>query len=166
MHTALTQRVTKPCAHSRQLAAVSPGSLAGSCFMSEKCTACPRYKPHSQGRAPDTGAVIEAFHPSGASFSCAAVAWSSFVCRFIVHSAIAPVRERCRPTRRCSRRATRCARGTRLSWGVSAPRKAWRIWSGESPGMVRVNHPPLPSVAPLAERCLGRGDWGMREQER
>ena len=26
--------------------------------------------------------------------------------------------------------------------------------SGESPGMVRVNHPPLPSVAPLAERWL------------
>jgi hypothetical protein len=35
---------------------------------------------------------------------------------------------------------------------ASAPRKARRIWSGESPGMVRVNHPPLPSVAPLAER--------------
>ena len=39
--------------------------------------------------------------------------------------------------------------------GVSAPRKAWRIWSGESPGMERVNHPRLPSVAPLAERCFG-----------
>jgi len=38
---------------------------------------------------------------------------------------------------------------------VSAPRKAWRIWSGGSPGMERVNHPPLPSVAPLAERCFG-----------
>lgn len=35
---------------------------------------------------------------------------------------------------------------------VSAPRKVWLIWSGESPGMVRANHPPLPSVAPLAER--------------
>jgi len=30
--------------------------------------------------------------------------------------------------------------------------KAGRIWSGESPGMARVNHPPLPSVVPLAER--------------
>jgi uncharacterized protein len=39
-----------------------------------------------------------------------------------------------------------------LSYYVSAPRKAWRIWSGESPGMARANHPPLPSVAPLAER--------------
>ena len=39
---------------------------------------------------------------------------------------------------------------------VSAPRKAWRIWSGESPGMERVNHPPLPSVAHLAERCSGK----------
>ena len=39
---------------------------------------------------------------------------------------------------------------------VSAPRKARRIWSGESPGMVRANHPPLPSVAPLAERCFGK----------
>ena len=38
---------------------------------------------------------------------------------------------------------------------VSAPRKARRIWSGGSPGMERVNHPPLPSVAPLAERCSG-----------
>ena len=50
--------------------------------------------------------------------------------------------------------------------GVSAPRKAWRIWSGESPGMERVNHPPLPSVAPLAERCSGQEDCGTREQER
>ncbi len=39
-----------------------------------------------------------------------------------------------------------------MSFIVGAPRKAWRIWSGESPGMVRVNHPPLSSVAPLAER--------------
>jgi hypothetical protein len=38
---------------------------------------------------------------------------------------------------------------------VRAPRKAWRVWSGESPGMERVNHPPLPSVAPLAERYSG-----------
>ena len=56
--------------------------------------------------------------------------------------------------------------GQPLTADVSAPRKAWRIWSGESPGMVRVNHPPLPSGAPLAERCLGHGDWGIREQER
>ncbi|MGB3198186.1 MAG: hypothetical protein WBB17_10720, partial [Saprospiraceae bacterium] len=33
-----------------------------------------------------------------------------------------------------------------------ARREAGRIWSGESPGMERVNHPPLPSVAPLAEQ--------------
>jgi hypothetical protein len=52
-----------------------------------------------------------------------------------------------------------------VSGGVSAPRKAWRIWSGESPGMERVNRPPLPSVAPLAERCLGHEDWSIREQE-
>ena len=43
---------------------------------------------------------------------------------------------------------------------VGAPRKAWRIWSGESPGMERVNHPPLPSVAPLAERPLWKGSAG------
>jgi len=45
---------------------------------------------------------------------------------------------------------------TSLSNNVSAPRKARRIWWGESPGMVRVNQPPLPSVAPLAERCFGK----------
>ena len=39
---------------------------------------------------------------------------------------------------------------------VGASRKAWRIWLGESPGMERVDHPPLPSVAPLAERCSGK----------
>ncbi len=43
-----------------------------------------------------------------------------------------------------------------MSLNVSAPRKARRIWSGESPGMERVNHPPLPSVAPLAERWSGK----------
>lgn len=30
--------------------------------------------------------------------------------------------------------------------------KAWHIWSGTSPDVERVSHPPLPSVAPLAER--------------
>ena len=29
---------------------------------------------------------------------------------------------------------------------ISAPRKAWCIWSGESSGMISVNHPALPSM--------------------
>ncbi|MGR9105932.1 MAG: hypothetical protein ACU843_03275 [Gammaproteobacteria bacterium] len=53
-----------------------------------------------------------------------------------------------------------------LNFDVSAPRKARRIWSGESPGMVRVNHPPLPSVAPLAERRLRKGTAVVCEQKR
>ena len=51
--------------------------------------------------------------------------------------------------------ASQIAVWNRGTQSVSAPRKAWRIWSGESPGMERVNHPPLSSVAPLAERCIG-----------
>jgi hypothetical protein len=43
---------------------------------------------------------------------------------------------------------------------VGAPRKARRIWSGESPGMVRVNHPPLPSVARLWRS--GSCGWDLR----
>ncbi len=38
-----------------------------------------------------------------------------------------------------SRPKNRYALFGRLMFVVSAPRKAWRIWSGESPGMVRVN---------------------------
>jgi len=49
---------------------------------------------------------------------------------------------------------------------VSAPRKAWRIWPGESPGMVRVNRPPLSSVAPLAERCFRLWKTGAHVNKR
>ena len=34
---------------------------------------------------------------------------------------------------------------------VSAPSEAWRFLSGASPGWVRINHPPILSVAPVAE---------------
>jgi hypothetical protein len=41
--------------------------------------------------------------------------------------------------------------GPRLSLGVIAPRKAWRLWQGESPCRVRVSHPPVASLASMAE---------------
>ena len=34
---------------------------------------------------------------------------------------------------------------------VSAPSEAWRFLQGESPCQVRVNHPPVPSVAVMEE---------------
>ena len=35
--------------------------------------------------------------------------------------------------------------------GVSAPSEAWCILQGESPCRVRISHPPVSSVAPVAE---------------
>jgi len=46
-----------------------------------------------------------------------------------------------------------------------ARREAGRIWSGESPGMERVNHPPLPSVAPLAERSSGENCFPVKASQ-
>ena len=56
--------------------------------------------------------------------------------------------------------------GTPVQHVVGAPGKALRIGSGESPGMERVNPPPLPSVTPLAERRLRKGSAVACEQER
>jgi len=38
--------------------------------------------------------------------------------------------------------------------GVIAPRKAWRLWQGESPWRVRASHPPVARLASLAESQL------------
>jgi len=38
-----------------------------------------------------------------------------------------------------------------LSSAVSAPSEAWCILQGSSPCRVRVSHPPVSSVAPVAE---------------
>lgn len=53
-------------------------------------------------------------------------------------------------------RTPRQRRAGPLRLGVGAPRKARRILPGASPGVVRANHPPLPSVARLEERRCGR----------
>jgi len=55
--------------------------------------------------------------------------------------------------------------GGRLKRDVSAPSEAWRFLPGESPGRVRASHPPVSSVAPLAERCRWSRDCGTREQQ-
>jgi hypothetical protein len=39
----------------------------------------------------------------------------------------------------------------RLSGGVLAPRKAWRLLQGERPCRVRASHPPVSSLASMAE---------------
>jgi len=50
------------------------------------------------------------------------------------------------PTRQSSGRLTAAA-----DFGVGAPSEAWCILQGESPCRVRVSHPPVSSVAPVAE---------------
>ena len=53
----------------------------------------------------------------------------------------------------------------RLRPGVPAPRQAWRLLPGESPGRVRVSHPPVLSVGPIAELGNRRTRrWGKRTQ--
>jgi tetratricopeptide (TPR) repeat protein len=47
-----------------------------------------------------------------------------------------------------------------LTLGVIAPRKAWRCFPGESPCRVRANHPPVSSLASVAE---SRGDEFARD---
>ena len=41
---------------------------------------------------------------------------------------------------------------------VSAPSEAWCILQGESPCRVRVSHPPVSSVAPVAEFRVVRSE--------
>jgi len=52
-----------------------------------------------------------------------------------------------------------------VSFIVSAPSEAWCIWRGASPRRVRVSHPPVSSVAPVAEfRDAGRTKQVKRTQ--
>ena len=50
--------------------------------------------------------------------------------------------------------------------GVLAPRKAWRLWQGESPCRVRASHPPVASRASMAESWwyTRRTRWAKRRQ--
>jgi hypothetical protein len=45
-------------------------------------------------------------------------------------------------------------KAARLIIGVSAPSEAWCILQGESPCRVRVSHPPVSSVASVAEQKI------------
>jgi hypothetical protein len=45
----------------------------------------------------------------------------------------------------------RCGFQRRLKRGVLAPRKAWRLLQGERPCRVRASHPPVSSLASMAE---------------
>jgi len=53
-----------------------------------------------------------------------------------------------------------------VSGCVIAPRKAWRLLQGESPGRVRGSHPPVSRLASMAESWLGswRTRWAKRRQ--
>ena len=53
-----------------------------------------------------------------------------------------------------------------LSFGVLAPRKAWRLLQGESPCRARASHPPVSSLASMAEswRIPRRTRWMTRRQ--
>jgi hypothetical protein len=53
----------------------------------------------------------------------------------------------------------------RLSWVVIAPRKAWRILQGESPCRGRASHPPVSSLASVAESPEG-GEQDRRSVDR
>ena len=58
------------------------------------------------------------------------------------------------PNKAWSRRLQRPLRSRfrqRLSASVIAPRKAWRLLQGESPCRVRASHPPVSSLASMAE---------------
>ena len=45
------------------------------------------------------------------------------------------------------------ARSWRVSAGVSVPSEAWCVLQGASPCRVRASHPPVASVASVAESC-------------
>ena len=53
-----------------------------------------------------------------------------------------------------------------LSSGVSAPSEAWCILQGESPCRVRVSHPPVSSVAPVAETRLASRTKQVKRTQR
>jgi hypothetical protein len=63
-------------------------------------------------------------------------------------------------------RPLRARRWRRLTAGVIAPRKAWRLLQGESPCRVRARHPPVSSLASMAESQLytRRTRWAKRRQ--
>ena len=57
-----------------------------------------------------------------------------------------------------------------VSLGVIAPREAWRILQGESPCWGRASHPPVSSLASVAEprerRSVDRESWcDLRNEE-
>ena len=54
----------------------------------------------------------------------------------------------------------------RVSFGVIAPRKAWRLLPGESPCRVRASQPPVSSLASMAESwgSTRRTRWAKRRQ--
>src|SRR5262245_44525774 len=53
-----------------------------------------------------------------------------------------------------------------LTPSVIAPRKAWRLLQGASPCRVRASHPPVASLAPMAEPGVSvrRPRWAQRRQ--